>query len=262
MSEADRATLEQGSFELTHPNGFVNQMNAQMEGLMDRLDGDGAIECHGVRFASKHDLINWFKSKNLTIAMFMDVAALMHGIQCPMVSQEMASRSYESQIRTKMTSTLEAIVLTSFATQVPGVLVGNKRNIEGEIYDALLSYLKTHKVWHPKGASKGVQSRVEDGVRILQKRSEHLQACHTTDPEAVTVASGLLANSVHFTVSLTQWVEQAYNEIVADTNFPEGDVWRVILECLEQILAELYQARVVIVRCRPFLDSVVSLGYA
>jgi hypothetical protein len=130
---------------------------------------------------------------------------------------------------------------------LPSILVGNKKEGTGGTFDWLKSYLKEYSLWDPAGNKSGVSSRIKEVIKVTGKRAEGLLSLTTDDPEAVTVASGLMSDSRTFVTSRCTWIESAHRELTADTPYTSEKVWDMQLECLEQIFEELHQVRVAVV---------------
>jgi len=232
---------------LFNPQGELGAIKSQLKSLQTRFDSDGAIECHGVYFASKMEMASWFEKNGLTIGVFCDAVTLLHTIQAPVIHQAEATKAMEAQQKVSMTTDLEAAIITSFSTILPSILVGNKKEGTGGTFDWLKSYLKTYTVWDPAGRKSGVSSRIKEGIKVAARRAEGLLSMTTDDSEAVKVASGLLSDSSTFITSLCTWIESAHRELTEDTPYTSEEVWDMQLECLEQIFEELHQARVAVV---------------
>ena len=112
---------------LFNPQGELGAIKAQLKSLQNRFDSDGAIECHGVYFASKTELAAWFEKNGLSIGVFCDAVALLHTIQAPVVHQAEATNAMEAQQKVSISTDLEAAIITSFSTILPSILVGNKK---------------------------------------------------------------------------------------------------------------------------------------
>ena len=232
---------------LFNPQGELSAVKSQLKALQSRFDSEGAIECHGVYFSSKTELAAWFERNGLSIGVFCDAVALLHTIQAPVVHQAEASKAMEAQQKISLSTDLEAAIITSFSTILPSILVGNKKEGTGGTFDWLQGHLKTYSVWDPAGRKSGVSSRIKEGIKVAVRRAEGLLSMTTDDPEAVKVASGLIADSSTFVTSLCTWVEGAHRELTEDTPYTSEEVWDMQLECLEQIFEELHQARVAVV---------------
>jgi hypothetical protein len=232
---------------LFNPQGELSAIKSQLKSLQTRFDSDGAIECHGVYFASKMEMAAWFEKNGLTIGVFCDAVALLHTIQTPVIHQAEATKAMEAQQKVSMTTDLEAAIITSFSTILPSILVGNNKEGTGGTFDWLKSYLKTYTVWDPAGRKSGVSSRIKEGIKVAARRAEGLLLMTTDDLEAVKVALGLLSDSSTFITSLCTWIESAHRELTEDTPYTSEEVRDMQLECLEQISEELHQARVAVV---------------
>jgi hypothetical protein len=245
--DSRKALLASVEHALFSPQGELSTLRSQIKSLQMRFDSEGAIECHGVHFASKNDMAAWFQKRGLTIGVFCDAVGLLHTIQAPVVHQAEATKTMESQQKVSMSTDLEAAIITSFSTILPSILVGNKKEGTGGTFDWLKGYLKDYAVWDPAGRKSGVSSRIRDGIKVATKRAEGLLSLTTDDTEAVKVASGLMSDSCTFITSLCTWVESSHRELTADTPYTSCEVWDMQLECLKQIFEELHQARVAVV---------------
>lgn len=246
---------------LFNPQGKLSGIKAQLKSLQHRFDSDGTIECHGVCFSSKTDMAAWFAKNGLTIGVFCNAVALLHTIQVPVVHQSEATKAMEAQQKVSMTTDLEAMIITSFSTILPSILVGNKKEGTGGTFDWLKSYLKTYyAIWDPASRKSGVSSRIKEGIKVAAKQAKGLLSMTTDNLEAVKVASGLLLDSTTFVTPLCTWIKSAHQDLTADTPYTSEEVWDMQLECLEQIFEELHQAWVAVVDAVHILQGIYLWG--
>lgn len=230
---------------LTHPSGELQRLKSRFESLREKLDDGGGLECHGARFSSKKELAAWFDAKSLDVGVFCDAIALLHAVQAPVVFSDEAVRSMESRKKTKLQSPMEQAVITSFATVLPGILVGNAKieGVAGGVYDWLSGYLKKRSVWKPSGHTTGVRSQILDGVSNVQRRIEQLRDTVSDDPTAHSLSVGLMGDSAQFLRELVNFVDEVYDELIADSAYSEATIWDMVVECLATIFEELAAAR-------------------
>jgi hypothetical protein len=57
---------------LFNSHGKLSTIKSQLKSLQNRFDLDSTIECHGVYFSSKTDMVAWFAKNELTIRVFCD----------------------------------------------------------------------------------------------------------------------------------------------------------------------------------------------
>ena len=60
----------------------------QFNEFRKKLESGGGIECHGVVFASKNALLNWFEVKGAKIEVFLDAMAYLNAIRDQVVHQD------------------------------------------------------------------------------------------------------------------------------------------------------------------------------
>lgn len=157
--------------EISDHRGSVGQLQIRMHGLQQRIDAGGGIDCHSVHFASKQELCAWFNKHNLSNVLFHDAASILHAISCPVVHQDDATKGRDLQKKANMESTMETMVITSFNTVLPSILVSNKKEGSGGTFDWLKVHLKDYKVWDLPGRQKGLSAQILEGVAMIQKRT-------------------------------------------------------------------------------------------
>jgi hypothetical protein len=130
---------------LFNNQGAVPLLRTQFTAFRERLESGGGIECHGVKFSSKKQLLSWYEAQNLSHpAIFLDALALMHGIRATYKDPLDALKEVEMQGRVQYKSTLESALKNSFAYPVPPSLRVAKKDTEGlGMFDVLKGALKT-----------------------------------------------------------------------------------------------------------------------
>ena len=223
-------------------------LKLQFRQLKDTLESGGGIDCHGVQFASKRELITWFKSKKVSISLFVDALALLHSIRGPVIHQEEASKQRKAQKETDMESDLDASIKTSFDTTIPSILVGGKKLPEGGgAYDWLKSYLKTYEVWKRPGMSTGLGQQILDGIERVERRIAEMRDAATDDPTVVRLSIHMCQDSARFCSALVRFVDDQQEDLTRDTTYTSDQVWPMQLECILKVVSELSEARDAIV---------------
>jgi hypothetical protein len=189
---------------LFNNQGVVPLLRTQFTAFRERLESGGGIECHGVKFASKKQLLSWYEAQNLAHpAIFLDALAIMHGIRATYKDPLDALKEAEIQGRVKHQSTLESALKNSFAYPVPPILTGGKKDTEGlGMFDVLKGALKTYQAWKPDDEPSGVAMQIEEGVENVYTRWAEYRESITTDPNLTVLTAGLLTDSKLFLIEL------------------------------------------------------------
>jgi hypothetical protein len=106
----------------------------------------------------------------------------------------------KAQRDVKIGTDLEARVITSFRTNLPGaILYGGSTTIDTvDEYVALGSKLKGYNSWHHPDGVSGVSQRMLCGSVEIQQRVGFLANKLTTDPRILRLSGGLMVDSVNF----------------------------------------------------------------
>lgn len=237
--------VERLAHDVYSPQGAFMALKLQFTDFREKLESGGGIECHGIHFSSKREMLSWFDNKSAKAEFFLDALAYLHAIRAPVVHQDDASKQRESQEKIGVKSVLEMSVLASFETILPSILVGGKRATEqgGGTYDWLKGYLKTYAVWKPRGMSTGVGKQITEGVRNVTSRAETLRMANTADVEVRALAGGLCQDSAFFCNELVRFIDEQHDELTSGTTFTPEQVWGMQLEFLTTIIHKLSEAR-------------------
>lgn len=150
-------------------------------------------------------------------------------------------------MKTNISSTLEAAVLTSFSTVLPSILVGGggKRSegvSMGGAFAWLSGYLKKFEVWKPIGSVNGVSHQITTGVTGVAKQVVELRKQYT-DANILLLSDGLSQDSANFCKELVAFMNDQHEELTNNTPYTADQVWQMQLECLLKIIEELSAAR-------------------
>jgi hypothetical protein len=230
---------------LFNNQGVVPLLRTQFTAFRERLESGGGIECHGVKFASKKQLLSWYEAQNLAHpAIFLDALAIMHGIRATYKDPLDALKEVEIQGRVKYQSTLESALKNSFAYPVPPILTGGKKDTEGlGMFDVLKGALKSYQAWKPDDEPSGVAMQIEEGVENVYTRWAEYRKSITTDPDLTVLTAGLLTDSKLFLIELVRYVNDQNHELLKGSAYSAAQVWAMQLESLATIFKELASVR-------------------
>jgi hypothetical protein len=238
--------LERCKEALFGRTGELQALRDQFVTFRDRMESGGGIECHGIKFGSKNELLAWFDNQNISQpAIFLDALAILSAIRAPVKHKDETTKEWESQRKIEFASDLDASMATSFETVLPSILVGGKRAAEGGgTYDWLKSYLKTFDVWKPtSGMTTGVSHQILSGIDKVAKRAEEYRSLITDEPTVSRLAAGLVMDSVTFCHDLVMFINEQNHELTHGTAYSKEAVWVMQLECIQTIVEELSEAR-------------------
>jgi hypothetical protein len=115
--------LQRCTQALFGPMGQFQVLQNQFNTFRDRMESGGGVECHGVKFGSKNELLKWFDNQNITQpAIFLDALAILSAIRAPVKHKDEATKEWESQRKVDFTTDLDATMATSFETVLPSIL--------------------------------------------------------------------------------------------------------------------------------------------
>lgn len=256
----DKDLLDTLRFEVLHDCGGLPTLRTMVQAMKEKEASGGELSCHGVAFNSMHEEVLWFEHENLKVGMFANAKALCHCIQASVISQETATRALESQKKIDINTSLEAAIVTSFDGIIPPVLAGGKTEPKGGPYDCLISYQKTFEKWDPRGQGKGLKGRLSAGIRLAIRRIEVIQKDSGLQGDAMTVAVGLLNDSVRFLDELANWKTNSYQELLEDTALPKAMLWSMYMEWEAKIWEDIADVRSQYVDAARFLPGYYVWG--
>lgn len=86
------------------------------------------------------------------------------------MAQADAARNGEAQKKSGLGTSIESNCITSFDTVIPSILVGEKTDTKGGVFECLKANQKNHSVWEPPGHDSGLKPRVVKGIKTVKKR--------------------------------------------------------------------------------------------
>ena len=149
----------------------------------------------------------------------------------------------KAQRDVKITSDLEARVITSFRTILPSILFGSVTDSSTEPYVLLSAKLKSYKDWHHDDGVSGVSQRILRGVVEVQNRVMFLASTSTTNPQLLRLANGMLIDCINFIQRLICFIDAWWIDLKIGSYFSETLLWEVIVSSIEQIFEDMRTAR-------------------
>jgi len=160
--------------------------------------------------------------------------------------QDDATKDRANQTKVGFDTDLEASIITSFATVVPGLLAGKKGKAasdDSSVYAVLKSALPSYDKFDPPGSTQGLKTRMTKGAKMAQKRVEAYVAEITDNPEVSVPALGVTRDLVQFICEWTTWTSSMFRELTEDMHYSKEHVWNMLLECWAVMIEEMAAAR-------------------
>jgi len=90
-------------------------------------------------------------------------------------------------------SNLDALIITSFSTTVPGLLAGKKGKASNEssVYAVLKNALPSYEKFDPPGSTQGIKMHMTKGAKMAQKRVKGYIKELTDNAEVSALALGV-----------------------------------------------------------------------
>jgi hypothetical protein len=235
------------------------------------------VECHGSSFGHPSEVASLLRVINGSVGIFHDATSILHAIGSSTTSHRSALTEMKAQRDVKITTDMEARVITSFRTNFPAILYGGSSAITAvEAFVSLLSKLKSYEVWHSSNGVSGVSQRMLRGINEIQQRVGFLANQLTSDPVILRLSSGLTGASVNFVQRMVSFIDSIYIEYKASSFFTEQQLWELCVGYLEQIFEDLRSARCLIqdasendtaillwgiMKCHEVMDAYVKLDF-
>jgi uncharacterized protein YneF (UPF0154 family) len=175
----------------------------------------------------------------------VDAVSILHAIGATVFHTSEATRTREAAKKIDLTSDLEASIRASFSTNLPSILVGNKKETMGGAFECLIGYLKDYTVWHPRGtnASSGLRTRIRDGVKTVMGQLQKLRNAVPKDSELKELASSLATDAQSFITKLLEFVTTQYEDLVETSTMNDSESWELVVDCVAHIFEELRNVR-------------------
>ena len=96
------------------PLGEFEMLNEQIGTVCDSISIGNGVECHGVKFSHPSEIAPVLRACKGGIAIFHNAVSLLHSIGASTATHKSTLATMKAQRDVKMTSDLEARVITSF----------------------------------------------------------------------------------------------------------------------------------------------------
>jgi hypothetical protein len=204
------------------------------------------VERHGVSFAHPTDIAALLRTIGGSIAFFHDAVSLLHSIGATTASHKSTLSAMKAQRDVKISTDLDARVITSFRTNLPAILHGGSASVKViDEYISLISGLKNYASWHHDDGVPGVLQRMLKGAIEIQSRVSFLASQLTNDLTILRLSNGLLTDTVNFIQRMVSFIDATYIEYKVMSYLSDTQLWELLVSFLEQIFEDLRQ-----VRCR------------
>ena len=262
-TQADGLTrgLERVTDSMYTPAGEFELLNEQVRVIRDSVSVGTGVQRHGIKFSHPSEIAAILRACHGkgAVAIFHDAVSLLHSIGAASTSHRSTLATMKAQRDVKLSSDLEARVVTSFRTNLPAILYGGASSVETvDEYVSLISKLKSYQDWHQADGVSGVSQRILHGSIEIQERVSFLANQMTTDNMLLRLSNGTLADSVNFVQRLVSFIDATYLELQQNSYFSEKQVWELLVSFIEQIFADLRKARCIIQDASE-MDSAVLL---
>jgi hypothetical protein len=123
--------LEKLAFELYDPCGLFPKLERDLSLISNRLESGGGINCNGNYFSHDKEAAQWLVDHKATICIMVDAISILHSIGATVVHTSEATPTREAAKKIDLASDLEASIRASFSTNMPCILIGNKKETLG-----------------------------------------------------------------------------------------------------------------------------------
>ena len=97
LSEDDLGRWETIKFEVLDERGSLSSLQSLVKTIREREAAGGDVTCHGMTFASDHQLNTWFMDRNLRIDCFHDARSLVNSITETVVTKDKSTKAVEAR---------------------------------------------------------------------------------------------------------------------------------------------------------------------
>jgi hypothetical protein len=142
FTELHTDQLEKLAFELYNPCGLFSKLEHDLSLISNKLESSGGIDCNGKYFSRDKEAAPCFLDHNATICIMVDSVSILHAIGATVVYTSEVTHTSEAAKKIDLASDLEASVHASSSTNLPYILVGNKKESMGGAFECLIVYIK------------------------------------------------------------------------------------------------------------------------
>jgi hypothetical protein len=230
-----------------NPSGDIDLLKQQVLALRDASAVGAGLERHGIKFGHPSDIAAVLRTCKCGIAIFHDAVSLLHSIGAATSSHKSTLATMKAQKDVKLTSDLEARVVTSFRTNLPAILYGGSSSVDSvDEYVSLISRLKSYQEWHADDGVSGASQRMLRGAVEIQSRVSFLATTSTTDNMLLRLSNGTMADSVNFVQRFVSFMDASFLELQQNSYFSEKQVWELLVSFIEQVFEDMRAARCII----------------
>jgi hypothetical protein len=226
------------------PSGELSIIHEQLNILKAASKVGRGVDRHGVSFGHPSEIGPVLRSVGGSVTIFHDAVSLLHSIGATPASHRSTLSTMKAQRDVKITTDLEAWVITSFRTNLPAILYGGSASVETvDEYVSLLSKLKSYGAWHSDDGVSGVSQRMLRGSIAIQARVSFLASQLTTDPGILRLSNGLLIDMDNFIQRLVGFIDATYIEYKVLSYMGEDQLWELLVSFIEQVFEDLRAAQ-------------------
>jgi hypothetical protein len=154
------------------PTGEYNLLHEQVSALRAATQVGRGVECHGLSFGHPSEVASLLRVINGSVGIFHDAMSILHAIGSSTTSHRSALTEMKAQRDVKISTDMEARVITSFRMKFPAILLygGLSAITAVKEFVSLISKLKSYEVWHSNDGVSGVSQRMLRGNNEIKPR--------------------------------------------------------------------------------------------
>jgi hypothetical protein len=242
--DSTKADLGRIQLTLYDPIRELNLLKEQVDVLRDSSKVGTGVERHGVTFSHRVEIATLLTTVGGSIAIFHDAVSLLHSIGATTASHKSTLSAMKAQRDVKISTDLDARVITSFRTNLPAILYDGSASVEViDEYISLISRLKNYAMWHHEDGVSGPSQRILRGAIEIQARVSFLAGQLTNDLTILRLSNGLLTDTVNFIQLMISFIDATYIEYKVMSYLSDTQLWELLVTFLEQIFEDLRAAR-------------------
>jgi hypothetical protein len=239
-----RADLGWIQLTLYDPMGELNILKEQVDILRASSKVGTGVERHGVAFSHPADIAALLRTIGGSVTIFHNAMSLLHSIGATTASHKSTLSAMKAQRDVKISTDLDARVITLFRMNLPAIMYGGSASVEViDEYILLISRLKSYAMWHPDDGVLGVSQRMLKWAIEIQSRVSFLASQLTNDPMILRLSNGLLTDTVNCIQHMISFIDATYIEYKVMSYLSDTQLWELLVSFLEQIFEDLRAAR-------------------